>query len=209
MREFKGLLIFGVIAFLVFTASVVVANSLRDAQGPQSAPTAYDLVEQESPLVAQAVPHAPAVDDSVPVAPLDVPSEPEGDYGQVCDGYQGEDAAVVAAADAPVESVREAPRATSTTPRIGEEARLYLGGGTVFVGTTRDALDAIIKCSTRQDVYGLADLAAAGQLYICDDNTRAMVLDYAGLLYCETQVRLLDGDYAGLSGWVPSECVIP
>ena len=110
----------------------------------------------------------------------------------------------------PPKSAAGSSSGSSQSIAIGGEGRLTMsGGGLVPVAATRAALDEIIKCSTRGDVYGLANLEAAGLLYWVEDGTRILVLDYAGFLSCEAQVRILEGGHTSLSGWVPNEMVVP
>ena len=116
------------------------------------------------------------------------------------------------AAAPPAELPRSPAAATATqssSPGIGEEGRLAMGGGALVpVPLTRSALAQAIKSSTAGDVYGMAALEAAGLMVMVEDGTQVLVLDFAGPLYSESQIRLLDGSYAGTSGWVPGEWVV-
>ena len=104
------------------------------------------------------------------------------------------------------------PRPTPTSARenglsIGEHGILHIDGGATshFVAADEEALKKLFRAIDAKDDYGMADLLLTEQVFSVKDGTRVLVIDKA--LYT-TQIRILEGPYAGRSGWVPYEWVI-
>jgi hypothetical protein len=54
------------------------------------------------------------------------------------------------------------------------------------------------------DTLGMAQMEQAGQLYMIQDGTRARVIDPGFMVH---EVRILEGTYAGRSGFIPVEFI--
>jgi hypothetical protein len=87
---------------------------------------------------------------------------------------------------------------------IGETGRLYSNGDEVPVARTKEVLDQVIKASTRNDTLGYSELVMTGMVFHVSSNTKVLVLD--STVYYKN-IRILEGEYMGVSGWVPSEWV--
>jgi hypothetical protein len=88
---------------------------------------------------------------------------------------------------------------------VGDVARLETDTGTmVFVAATKEALDRLNRLAAANDTVGVAQLAEAGLVYPVRHGTQARVL---GAGWATMEVRIIDGPYAGRSGWVASEFV--
>jgi hypothetical protein len=92
----------------------------------------------------------------------------------------------------------------STYLHIGEQGVLYNGSSQIPVAATRDVLDQVIHMSTANDTLGYAELVGAGLVIRVDSETDVLILDSTSLY---KQVRILEGEYVGESGWIPSEWV--
>jgi hypothetical protein len=91
-------------------------------------------------------------------------------------------------------------------PSIGENGILQVDGAkSHFVAADEEALKKLFRAIDAKDDYGMADLLLTGQVFSVKDGTRVLVVDKA--LYT-TRIRILEGPYAGKSGWVPYEWVI-
>jgi hypothetical protein len=73
-----------------------------------------------------------------------------------------------------------------------------------FLGTTKDNYKRIIELSVAKDRDGIEQMISAGQALVVAEDTPAKVIQN-GILNIE--VRILDGKYAGQSGWISSELV--
>ena len=121
----------------------------------------------------------------------------------------------------PVPTATPKPPAATATPKppsptptsasqiaISGQGRIKSGAGQVFVATTEDAFDSLMKAITRQDQYGVLDLMLAGKVFVVNDGTTVLVLDHGGFLASRVRVRILDGPMTGRSGWLPYEWVV-
>ena len=87
---------------------------------------------------------------------------------------------------------------------IGDEGVLYNGSDQVPVAVTKDVLDQVIHMSTANDTLGYAQLVGAGLVIRVDSGTKVLILD-STVTY--KQVRILEGEYVGESGWIPVDWV--
>jgi hypothetical protein len=99
------------------------------------------------------------------------------------------------------------PAPQPTMKHIGQEGRLDGSGSDVPVAVDVKALDELYQVFAAGDKLGLLDLVTSGRVFGVPDNTRVLVIDRAGFLGSRLKVRILDGDQAGMAGWVPCECV--
>ncbi len=91
-----------------------------------------------------------------------------------------------------------------STLSVGEEGRLDIGGSKILVATTKANFDESIKLSVAKDNMGLANLALSGGAFLVDSGTKVHVID---MMTGARQVRIMDGQFIGQSGWVPMEFV--
>jgi hypothetical protein len=115
---------------------------------------------------------------------------------------------------APPTSIPPTPTAEPPTPtpainpaalQVGYVGKLWMPGDTpLLVAIDAPSLDALIAAAAAHDDEGFKELLLNGRLFLVPLNTTVRVLD-VGLF--KTRVRILDGQRAGLSGWVPSEYV--
>lgn len=90
---------------------------------------------------------------------------------------------------------------------IGETGRLHATDrGVTVLAVSPEAYDAWIKATTAEDTFGVSHLIETHQVYSVPHDTRVLVIDRA--MY-RRQVRILEGERAGASGWVPMEWVLP
>ena len=99
-------------------------------------------------------------------------------------------------------SVSSAQR--SSRPMTGENGYLSIGSGQIAVAVTEGAFDELLKVVRARDMMGLAQLLSSGDAFAVPNNTRVLVIEQ-GLF--KTRVRIVEGEAAGRSGWVPMEFV--
>lgn len=102
------------------------------------------------------------------------------------------------------------PGTATSTPigsTIGKQGILHIDGGASshFVAADEKAFQKLLDAINAKDEYGVSDLLLTGQVFSVKDGTQVLVIDET--LY-ETQIRILEGPYAGKSGWVPHEWVV-
>jgi len=96
------------------------------------------------------------------------------------------------------------------TPKIGEETRLdaaKAAAGTsseVLLAVNQYTRDEMIDALEAKDNYGLANLLLSGRVFPVADRTKVLVLDRDWYI---VRVRVLEGPYAGKSGWVNYEAL--
>lgn len=73
-----------------------------------------------------------------------------------------------------------------------------------FAGVTKSDLDKVIKYSVAKDSNGLMQYMLAGNAFMISDGTKAKLLN-KGFASCE--VRIIDGNLSGRSGWIPIEMI--
>lgn len=97
---------------------------------------------------------------------------------------------------------------TSSGPeriKTGQEGILEISGqGEVLVATTKENLGKIVHTATVKDDLGIAQMVLAGQAYLVDKGTKVLVIDTT---LTASQIRILEGEEIGSSGWVPEEFV--
>jgi len=94
---------------------------------------------------------------------------------------------------------------TSDSLGTGEEGKLYTGTGIVGVAITEEALDELTKAAIAKDSIGYQNVFLEGKAFLVDDYTKILVIE---IKFSKEKVRVLEGDYYGKSGWVPTEWVI-
>ena len=94
---------------------------------------------------------------------------------------------------------------TESGPSVGSEARLYSEGSAPFwVAVDEEAFDELISAVVAKDNYGIMELTLAGRVFIVQNNTKVLVIEPG---FTKTKVRILEGENAGMAGWVPYEFV--
>jgi hypothetical protein len=74
--------------------------------------------------------------------------------------------------------------------------------GQLLIGLTEEALDESIKAAVADDSFGQFELVASGQAFMLPNCTIAKVIDRS---FGKSEVRIMEGDYLGQSGWIPYE----
>jgi hypothetical protein len=88
----------------------------------------------------------------------------------------------------------------------GTEAALRVPSGRILVATSEANLDKLMKTLTIKDSEGILELLANGEAFAVDNGTKCRVLT-PGILTVE--VRIIEGDQRGRSGFVPREFIQP
>lgn len=97
------------------------------------------------------------------------------------------------------------PTTQSLAPGIGQQAVLNDNtNGLVYVAKTEAALDALLSAIQAKDKVGFTN--ALMQTYGCKQNTKVLVIDRKMF---KRKVRILEGEVANESGWVPDSWVKP
>ncbi len=86
----------------------------------------------------------------------------------------------------------------------GSVVQLYSELRDVYVGTDKNALDELYDLARVGDDYGIGKLILLRRIALVKNSTRARVLDIGFFFH---EVRILEGDHAGLRGWVRKEVV--
>jgi len=97
---------------------------------------------------------------------------------------------------------------TSSGPErvtTGQEGILEISGEEeVLVAITKENMDKIVRAATIKDNLGISKMVLADQAYFVDKGTKVLVIDTT---LTASQIRILDGEEIGSSGWVPKEFV--
>lgn len=75
----------------------------------------------------------------------------------------------------------------------------------VLVATTKETFDQFIKAAVAGDNYGAAQIVISGGAFYVPGNTKVLVID---METGSRKVRILEGEQAGVAGWVPYEYVV-
>jgi hypothetical protein len=98
-----------------------------------------------------------------------------------------------------------AERVETPSPLPGREGTLQIVGSSwVPLARTRSALNDFIRASQRRDRHGLAETLLGGEMMAVDRGTRVLVLERGAFI---VQVRVLEGELEGETGWIPVEMV--
>jgi hypothetical protein len=89
---------------------------------------------------------------------------------------------------------------------VGEEGYLRLASQTnIVVALSKEALDDIVKSSVAKDDRGIAEVVAEGRAILVPAGTKVLVLSSPSLGVRE--VRVLDGAFINVKGFVPREFI--
>lgn len=96
--------------------------------------------------------------------------------------------------------------------KVGSRSRLFLRADRIVeadqmmvLAIDEDAFDEMIGSSVAGDVRGISELVLAGRAFMVPQGTTVLVIDMHAF---SRKVRVLDGDAAGMCGWLPYEMVV-
>ncbi len=92
----------------------------------------------------------------------------------------------------------------SSSRSVGSDVVLRVSSGDVVVCTSEDAYDEFLKLAIAEDYLGMAQMEASGRLFRVPSGTKAHVIDTG---FEKREVRIMDGEHFGRSGWVTSSLV--
>ena len=109
--------------------------------------------------------------------------------------------------DAPMSASAPASPPTPRSVPVGSEGRLSNNGAPkVPISIDEAAAKEWVKAEVANDQMGRAGLLMADRVFGVPNNTRVLVIDRT---FSRSQVRILEGEFAGRSGWVAYEWVKP
>ena len=93
---------------------------------------------------------------------------------------------------------------SSPSRSVGSDVVLRVNNGDVVVCTSKDAYDEFLQLAVAKDYLGMSQMEAAGRLFRVPSGTKARVI---GTGFEKREVRIMDGENFGRSGWVTSSLV--
>ncbi len=111
-------------------------------------------------------------------------------------------------------SCGETPTTQPSTPSIlgiGEEGIINNNSnksdvsGVAVLAVDKKALDDLIQAQIADDKLGYSQMLGDGKLFIVDNGTKVKVIDIG---FGKTEIRILEGEHLGKSGWIAYEFVI-
>lgn len=94
--------------------------------------------------------------------------------------------------------------ASSQKVSVGEEGYIKVSSPKTILANTKTDLDALTKIYLANDTEGIAEFLVGGQGFAVSNGTKVLVIDTA---YGVRRVRVLEGDQANKTGWLPMEYV--
>ncbi len=86
---------------------------------------------------------------------------------------------------------------------VGSEATIQMPNlEVVYLPIDEQALDEWTNACVAKDYIGMAQLEASGRVFTVPNGTKVLVIDSR---FATRQVRVLEGDAFGKSGWLPYE----
>ena len=103
--------------------------------------------------------------------------------------------------------VQATPSASSASERVGvgEEGDVKSSANKTVIATSEASFDALIKASVANDTMGIAQLVLDGRAFAVENGTKVLVIDRTT---GARQVRILEGELIGETGWLPMEFVV-
>ncbi len=101
-------------------------------------------------------------------------------------------------------------RSKSTQSRIvsvGQEGILSSGGDAVLLGVSKESYSRLVSLSVANDTVGIMDMILTGKVFSVKGGTRCRVIQISSVLTNTREVRILEGDNYGLSGFTAGEFV--
>lgn len=90
---------------------------------------------------------------------------------------------------------------------VGKEGFLRVEGqNEVLVATSKENFGKLIKATVAKDTIGMAQMVQSGEAFFVDNGTKVLVI---GSAVGSREIRILEGQHATRSGWVPVEFVAP
>lgn len=93
-------------------------------------------------------------------------------------------------------------RSEKEVRNVGSEARLIVDSGTVLVAADEAAYKRFLTLAVADDTLGIADMVMQGQAFLVPNGTKVKVIDSG---FARREVRILEGEHFGRSGWVAYE----
>ncbi|HEY4498991.1 MAG TPA: zinc ribbon domain-containing protein [Candidatus Paceibacterota bacterium] len=91
-------------------------------------------------------------------------------------------------------------------PNIGSEGTVSVEGqDQVLLTRTEEAQKTFAKAALAKDTAGLTELVLGGDAFFVKSETKVLVIDRGSLGV--RKVRILDGDFAGETGYLPMEYI--
>lgn len=87
---------------------------------------------------------------------------------------------------------------------IGDKGLLMSNNEEMAIAITKEYFNELIKYSVAKDTMGIAEMALEGKIFFVKNNTKALVIDRD---FAARQVRILEGEMFGKTGWVPYEFI--
>lgn len=88
---------------------------------------------------------------------------------------------------------------------VGSEATIQVPNlEVVYLAIDEQAFDEWTKACVAEDYIGMAQLQASGKVFTVPNGTKVLVIDSS---FASIEVRILEGDAIGRSGWIPYEWV--
>ncbi len=94
--------------------------------------------------------------------------------------------------------------ASSQKVSVGEEGYIKVSSPKTILANTKTDLDALTKIYLANDTEGIAEFLVGGQGFAVSNGTKVLVVDTAVGV---RRVRVLEGDQASKTGWLPMEYV--
>lgn len=95
---------------------------------------------------------------------------------------------------------------SSDVVAVGEEARIYSGGKSTPLATTKEYYDELQKALLAKDWGELRQMVILERAFVVDEGTRVLVIDKSWD-WAIVQVKVLAGSQTGKAGWVANEYV--
>ena len=91
-------------------------------------------------------------------------------------------------------------------PNIGSEGTVsVVGQNQVLLTRTQEAQEKFSKAALAKDTTGLTELVLDGEAFFVKSGTKVLVIDRGSLGV--RKIRVLDGDFAGETGYLPMEYI--
>jgi len=87
---------------------------------------------------------------------------------------------------------------------VGENGILVSQNEEIAIPITKEYYDEMVKLSVANDTMGIAEMALDDKIFFVKTGTKVLVIDRETF---SRQVRILEGENIGRSGWVPFEFI--
>lgn len=93
---------------------------------------------------------------------------------------------------------------SSVSQSTSSEVKINAPLDNVYLAVDKESFDLWTKASVAKDYIGMADMESSGKVYTVKNGTKILVIDSK---FGARQVRTLEGDNYGKTGWLPYEWV--